>query len=98
MNAPILDETELNQAIESARRRGQTVAFANGCFDILHAGHVRYLEGARLEADVLVVAVNGDASVRRQTLFMIWTGPLMVVVIIAAGWYGRRLWRRRRRG
>jgi hydroxylamine dehydrogenase len=40
--------------------------------------------------------LRGDASVRRQTLFMIWTGPLMVVAVIAAGWYGRRLWRRRR--
>ena len=42
--------------------------------------------------------LRGDASVRRQTLFIIWTGPLMGAVIIAAGWYGRRLWRRRRRG
>ncbi len=40
------------------------MALANGCFDILHVGHIRYLEGARLEADRLVVAVNGDASVR----------------------------------
>lgn len=46
------------------RRLGCTVAFANGVFDLLHVGHVRYLEGARREADRLVVAVNDDASVR----------------------------------
>lgn len=47
------------------RNAGRTVALANGCFDVLHVGHVRYLEGARAEADVLVVGVNGDGSVRR---------------------------------
>ena len=52
-------------SVEAARRDGRTVALANGCFDVLHVGHVRYLEGARAEADVLVVGVNGDDSVRR---------------------------------
>ncbi|PYQ15469.1 MAG: D-glycero-beta-D-manno-heptose 1-phosphate adenylyltransferase [Acidobacteria bacterium] len=51
--------------MEEVRRRGRTVALANGCFDVLHVGHVRYLQGAKREADVLVVGVNGDASVRR---------------------------------
>lgn len=51
--------------VEEARRAGHKVALANGCFDILHVGHVRYLEGAKAEADVLVVGVNGDDSVRR---------------------------------
>ena len=51
--------------VEAARREGRTVALANGCFDVLHVGHVRYLEGASAEADVLVVGVNGDGSVRR---------------------------------
>jgi rfaE bifunctional protein nucleotidyltransferase chain/domain len=51
--------------VAEARRVGRTVALANGCFDVLHVGHVRYLEGARGEADVLVVAVNGDGSVQR---------------------------------
>jgi rfaE bifunctional protein nucleotidyltransferase chain/domain len=51
-------------AVESARRSGKTVALANGVFDLLHVGHVRYLEGARALADVLVVAVNDDASAR----------------------------------
>jgi D-glycero-beta-D-manno-heptose 1-phosphate adenylyltransferase len=51
--------------VEEARRGGLTVALANGCFDVLHVGHVRYLEGARREADVLVVGINADDSVRR---------------------------------
>jgi rfaE bifunctional protein nucleotidyltransferase chain/domain len=56
---------EVARAVAAARQAGGTIALANGCFDILHVGHVRYLEGARAEADVLVVGVNGDASVRR---------------------------------
>jgi len=51
-------------AVEKAREAGKTVAMANGAFDLLHVGHVRYLEGAKALADVLVVAVNDDASVR----------------------------------
>ena len=51
--------------LAAARAGGRTVALANGCFDILHVGHVRYLQGARAEADLLVVGINGDASVRR---------------------------------
>jgi D-glycero-beta-D-manno-heptose 1-phosphate adenylyltransferase len=57
--------SEVGQRLAKARAQGLRVAFANGCFDVLHVGHVRYLEGARAEADVLVVGVNGDASVRR---------------------------------
>ena len=56
---------EVAKHVAEARAAGRTVAFANGCFDVLHVGHVRYLEGARAEADVLVVGVNGDDSVRR---------------------------------
>ncbi len=59
----VLDEVA--GRMQEARRAGKTVAFANGCFDVLHVGHVRYLEGARAEADVLVVGVNADESVRR---------------------------------
>ncbi|MCG6924834.1 MAG: adenylyltransferase/cytidyltransferase family protein [Acidobacteria bacterium] len=55
----------VRERVEAARREGRTVALGNGCFDVLHVGHVRYLEGARAEADVLVVGVNGDDSVRR---------------------------------
>ena len=64
MNAPILDENALRKAIADERGRGRSVAFANGCFDVLHVGHIRYLQGAAAVADVLVVAVNGDRSVR----------------------------------
>jgi len=56
---------EVVSRVAEARRTGRTVALANGCFDVLHVGHVRYLEGARADADVLVVGVNGDDSVRR---------------------------------
>ncbi|HXY40069.1 MAG TPA: adenylyltransferase/cytidyltransferase family protein [Vicinamibacteria bacterium] len=56
---------EVRARVEEARRAGQSIALANGCFDVLHVGHVRYLEGAAAEADVLVVGVNGDGSVRR---------------------------------
>jgi rfaE bifunctional protein nucleotidyltransferase chain/domain len=56
---------EVRRRVEAARAAGRTVALANGCFDVLHVGHVRYLEGARAEADVLVVGVNDDDSVRR---------------------------------
>jgi D-glycero-beta-D-manno-heptose 1-phosphate adenylyltransferase len=56
---------DVRRRVEAARAAEQTVALANGCFDMLHVGHVRYLEGARAEADVLVVGVNGDGSVRR---------------------------------
>ena len=45
------------------RRRGEKIVLANGCFDTLHVGHIRYLEGARREGDILVVAVNSDSSV-----------------------------------
>jgi rfaE bifunctional protein nucleotidyltransferase chain/domain len=51
---------------ERATREGKTVALANGIFDLFHVGHLRYLEGARALADVLVVAVNSDVSTRRN--------------------------------
>lgn len=55
---------ELDGLVAAHRAAGRTVALANGCFDLLHVGHVRYLEGAAAEADVLLVAVNDDESVR----------------------------------
>ena len=60
----ILSEEQLVEAIRRERASGRTIAFANGCFDVLHVGHVRYLHGAAVEADRLVVAVNDDRSVR----------------------------------
>jgi len=60
----VLTEAELAAAVADDRAAGRTLAFANGCFDLLHVGHVRYLQGAAAEADRLIVAVNTDASVR----------------------------------
>jgi D-beta-D-heptose 7-phosphate kinase/D-beta-D-heptose 1-phosphate adenosyltransferase len=54
----------LVRELESRRRMGQKIAFTNGCFDVLHAGHVQYLREARTQADVLVVGLNSDAGVR----------------------------------
>jgi rfaE bifunctional protein nucleotidyltransferase chain/domain len=60
----ILDREALIAQTKSAREVGQTIVFTNGCFDVLHAGHIRYLQGARQLGDVLVVAINADAQVR----------------------------------
>src|SRR5712692_10714955 len=54
----------LREKLAEHKRRGQRIVFANGCFDTLHVGHIRYLEGARREGDVLVAGVNADCSVR----------------------------------
>jgi rfaE bifunctional protein nucleotidyltransferase chain/domain len=64
MNAPILTQPQLSEALQRERAAGKTIAWANGCFDVLHVGHIRYLQDAAKVADVLVVGVNGDASVR----------------------------------
>ncbi|MBI3846970.1 MAG: D-glycero-beta-D-manno-heptose 1-phosphate adenylyltransferase [Planctomycetes bacterium] len=62
----IVTAIELRRAIEARRRLGQRVVFTNGCFDLLHAGHVGFLRFARAQGDALVVAVNDDRSVRRN--------------------------------
>jgi rfaE bifunctional protein nucleotidyltransferase chain/domain len=59
----VVTESELIEAVALERAAGRRIAFANGCFDILHVGHVRYIQGAAAEADRLIVAVNDDASV-----------------------------------
>ena len=56
---------QLLTVVEDARAEGEKIVFTNGCFDILHAGHVTYLEQARAQGDRLVVAVNDDGSVSR---------------------------------
>jgi rfaE bifunctional protein nucleotidyltransferase chain/domain len=61
----VVSETELVEAIARERAASRTIAFANGCFDLLHVGHVRYLAGAAAEGDRLIVAVNDDRSVER---------------------------------
>ena len=61
----VVDRPTLVARVAEARRAGKRVVFTNGCFDLLHVGHVRYLADARQAGDLLVVAVNDDASVRR---------------------------------
>jgi rfaE bifunctional protein nucleotidyltransferase chain/domain len=56
-------EEDLSTLIEQARRGGRTVVFANGCFDLIHVGHVRYAEAAKALGDILVVGINSDESV-----------------------------------
>jgi D-beta-D-heptose 7-phosphate kinase/D-beta-D-heptose 1-phosphate adenosyltransferase len=71
MSAPTLARSKVKslaalvRAVRGAQRQGQRVVFTNGCFDLLHLGHVRYLEEARSLGDRLVVAINSDASVRK---------------------------------
>ena len=61
----VVTEEQLLLAIEDARASGERLVFTNGCFDIIHAGHVGYLEEARKQGDRLIVAVNSDASIRQ---------------------------------
>jgi rfaE bifunctional protein nucleotidyltransferase chain/domain len=60
-----LSEAELLKQIAAQKAAGQKIVFTNGCFDLLHVGHVRYLQAARALGDELVVAINSDASVKR---------------------------------
>jgi len=62
----VLDREELVQRVAAARKSGARVVLANGCFDVLHVGHVRYLEGARKLGDVLIVGINSDEQVALQ--------------------------------
>lgn len=64
MSGAIVDRETLLDWAREVRGRGETIAFANGCFDVLHVGHVRYLQASAAEADRLVVAINDDASVQ----------------------------------
>lgn len=61
----ILARTELPSILGDHRRAGRRIVFTNGCFDVLHRGHVEYLAAARALGDVLLVGLNSDASVRR---------------------------------
>jgi len=63
--AKIVDPTRLRDALAGVREQGRSIVFTNGCFDVLHAGHLQLLESAAELGDVLVVGLNGDASVRR---------------------------------
>ena len=65
----VLEPSRLVERIAELKRAGNRIAFANGHFDMLHVGHLRYLQGAQQEGDILVVGINDDASVEgtRQT-------------------------------
>jgi len=63
VNAQIIPREEATELGARLRRAGRRIAFANGCFDILHPGHVRYLQAAKQQGDILVVGVNSDPSV-----------------------------------
>lgn len=63
MGQIISELAELKRIIDEEKERGRKVVFGNGCFDLLHVGHVRYLKGAKALGDVLIVAVNDDSSV-----------------------------------
>lgn len=65
-NPKILPLKKLLAVLASERKRGKKIALANGIFDILHVGHVRYLQGARKKGDILVVGLNSDRSARRN--------------------------------
>jgi rfaE bifunctional protein nucleotidyltransferase chain/domain len=64
MRSKILRLSDLVKVLESLREAGKRIVFTNGCFDILHAGHVRYLAAARSKGDVLVLGLNSDVSVK----------------------------------
>jgi rfaE bifunctional protein nucleotidyltransferase chain/domain len=66
VTSPLLDAAGLERYVRDARAAGRTIAFTNGVFDILHPGHLRYLQAARSHGDLLIVGLNSDASVRRN--------------------------------
>ncbi len=65
MKEKIKEREELQRTFETLRNNGKRIVFTNGCFDLLHVGHLRYLEKAKSLGDVLVVGVNSDSSVQR---------------------------------
>lgn len=65
MKNVLIPREELNRIVQSMKNDGKTIVFTNGCFDILHAGHVDYLAKAREKGDILIVGLNTDASVSR---------------------------------
>ncbi len=65
MTAKVLPRAQLLSKLSAERAQGKRVVFTNGCFDLMHIGHTRYLQAAKALGDLLVVAVNSDASVRR---------------------------------
>ena len=64
-SAPTLERTRLIARVAVERHKGATIVLANGCFDLIHAGHIRYLEGAKAIGDILIVGINSDEQVSR---------------------------------
>lgn len=60
----IIDREELKKEVDKLRKEGKRIVFTNGCFDIIHVGHIRYLREAKAQGDVLIVGLNSDSSVR----------------------------------
>lgn len=60
----MVSRQHLRELLREHKKRGERIVFANGCFDTLHVGHIRYLQGAKEQGDVLVVGVNSDSGVR----------------------------------
>lgn len=65
IDTKIKNITQLKKIIDRLKSQGKTIVFTNGCFDLLHYGHVKYLQEAKQKGDILVVAINSDASVRK---------------------------------
>jgi len=65
MNAKVVSKEKLKRIISGLKSKGKRIVFTNGCFDLLHVGHTRYLKKARSYGDALVVALNSDRSVKR---------------------------------
>lgn len=65
MNNKVVDRTRLKEIISELKNQGRKVIFTNGCFDIIHIGHVRYLKEAKKLGDILVIGLNTDSSVAR---------------------------------
>lgn len=63
--APVLDRNRLIARVSIERRNGAKIVLANGCFDLFHVGHIRYLAGAKNLADILIVGINSDEQVRK---------------------------------
>ena len=84
----IVSEERLLDVVAAERTEGRTIALANGCFDLLHVGHVRYLAGAAAEADRLVVAINDDRTVAALK----GQGRPILPVQTAPSWWRRSRW------
>jgi len=97
VNAPILDERALDEALATERAAGRTIAFANGCFDVLHVGHVRYLQGAAKQADVLVVGGKNSAA---EAALDLYRSGARVTMAVRGPAFGQsvKYWQRRRVG